>query len=128
MANNTTLCTSIMSCVVSMIVAQALMLQIAEFIVLVTSIAYHGFDRTQNSLIHKIDILAVVTNIFLHLYFSPDSFFVTLLAWYGTAIFLFRLSHFYKGKYWYLTSLGHAAGAYAHVGLASAMVAVASAT
>eukprot|EP00466_Bigelowiella_natans_P016728 jgi/Bigna1/138320/aug1.44_g13028 len=121
MANNITLITAMIGTILSLVYAQALLLQLASFCVIITSIAYHGFDRRQNSLIHKIDIAAVVVVIVSHIFYCPYDFLPELLTYYAIGIFFFRVSHHFPKKVWYMTSCGHAMGAFANMKLSVAM-------
>mmetsp|Transcript_26764 Transcript_26764/g.47398 ORF Transcript_26764/g.47398 Transcript_26764/m.47398 type:complete len:126 (-) Transcript_26764:209-586(-) len=125
MANGWTLLSSVAACVVSIWVAQAFLLRILEVVVLATSVMYHGFDRKQNSRIHKLDMLAVGLAIVIHLLLAPFHFLDDLLLYYAVAIAFFWHSHKFGGV-WHLTACGHAMGAYAHYQLSAAMQASAA--
>ncbi|GAB5358179.1 hypothetical protein AAMO2058_000436500 [Amorphochlora amoebiformis] len=121
MANDSTLLSAILCCVVSVMVAQTTYILFADFIVLMTSIAYHGFDRRHGSGIHKIDMCAVGTALTIHIVSIPQKYFLNVGMHYILALFCFGMSHASGNKRWYLTSCGHLLGAYANYNLSAAM-------
>uniref|UniRef100_A0A7S2TVJ6 Uncharacterized protein n=1 Tax=Lotharella oceanica TaxID=641309 RepID=A0A7S2TVJ6_9EUKA len=124
MANDVTLLTSVAGCILSIWVAQQMLIRLSVIAVLVTSVGYHGFSRKKGGLMHKIDIATVAVCVIVHISHCPDFYFATLTSYYAGTICMFGCSHKIGEKAWYLTSVAHACGAFSNLALSNAMASV----